>query len=143
MAQLQATAVNGTLSALREEVTTTASRTLTLSDQDKVVTCTNSSAITITVPANTTVAFPIGSVVYVAKVNTGTVTLAAEGGVTLSRTGTLGNNEELYIRKRDTNNWIVIDRPYPLTGAGGTITPTGNFSSHTFTSGSSTFTVQS
>jgi len=140
MAQLQATTVNGTLNALRQENVTTASKTLAIDDRDKVVACTNSSAITITVPADGGTNFPIGSVIYIARIGTGAVTLAAAAGVTLTTTGNLGENEEIYIRKRSANNWVVIERPYSLTGSGGTTTTQGNLTSHSFTS-NGTFTV--
>jgi hypothetical protein len=142
MAQLQETTVAGTVTALRSENVTTVSKSLALADRDRVVVCTNTSAITITVPTDASVAFPNGSVVYIARVSSGAVTLAAQAGVTLSKTGLLGANEEIYVRKRGLNSWIVIERPYVLSGAGGSTTTSGNFSVHSFTSGTNTFTVQ-
>lgn len=142
MAELKATNVDGTVVALREENATSTSKTLALTDRDKVVACTNTSAITITVPNNSSVAFPIGSLVYVARVGTGSVALAAAGGVTLTKTGSLGEGEELYIRKRATNNWVVVERPYNLEGTGGSQSTSGNFQISSFTSGTGTFTVQ-
>jgi hypothetical protein len=141
MASLQATSVNGTLTSLRQENTTATSKSLALADQDKVVVCTNTSAITITVPTEASVAFSVGSVVYIARTGSGDVTLAAAGGVTLTRSGLMGLNEELYVRKRASNSWIVIDRPFNLTASGGTASTSGNFSVNTFTSGTSAFTV--
>jgi hypothetical protein len=143
MAQLQATSVNGTLTALREETTTTASLTLALANRDKVIACTNTGAITITVPTDAAVNFPIGSVVYIARLGSGTVALAAAGGVTLTKTGTLGTGEELYVRKRAANSWVVVERQYELSGSGGSLATSGNFRSHSYTSGVSTFVVQS
>ena len=142
MAELKATNVDGTVVALRQENATSTSKTLALTDRDKVVACTNASAITITVPNNSSVAFPIGSLVYVARVGTGSVALAAAGGVTLTKTGSLGEGEELYIRKRATNNWVVVERPYNLEGTGGSQSASGNFQISSFTSGTGTFTVQ-
>jgi hypothetical protein len=140
MAQLQATTVDGTLVSLRTENVTTASKTLQLADRDKVVACNNTTTITITIPADATVNFPVGSVVYIAKVNSGTVNLAAAAGVTANRTGELAAGEELYCRKRAANSWIVVDQPYFVSGSGGTTFTTGNFNGHTFTS-SGTFIV--
>jgi hypothetical protein len=141
MANLQATTVNGTLNALKTENNTTASRALALTDRDRVVACTNTSAITITVPADASVNFPIGSVVHIARSGTAAVTLAAAGGVTVTAVGALGPNEEIMLRKRAANNWLVVERPYPLSGTGGTVATTGNFTSHRFNSGTATFTV--
>ena len=144
MAQLQATTVNGTLNALKTENTTTASKSLALADRDRVVACTNTSAITITVPTDASVNFPVGSVVNVARLGSGTVTLAGAGGVTLSKTGTFGPNEEIIIRKRSANNWLVIERPYNLSGTGGAVGTVGFSTTHTYTAtGAGTFTVVS
>ena len=143
MAQLQATNIEGTLTALRTENVKTGSHTLELQDRDRVVAMNSASNLTVTVPNDSSVNFPVGSVVYIARVGSGAVTLAAASGVTLSKTGTFGANEEIILRKRAANNWLVIERPYPLSGTGGTVTTSGNFSSHSFTSGTGTFTVQS
>jgi hypothetical protein len=142
MAQLQATTVDGVLNSLRPDNITTTSKDIQLADRDKVVACNNTSAITITVPADSTVNFPIGSVVYIARVNTGAVTLAAAGGVTLTRFGTLANNEELYVRKRAANSWITVDQPQSASGTGGTLAASGGYNNHTYsTAGSFTFIV--
>jgi len=142
MAQLQATTVNGTLNALKTENTTTASRSLALADRDRVVACTNTAAITITVPTDASVNFPIGSVVSVARSGTGTVTLAAAGGVTVTKVGILAANEEVVLRKRAANNWLVIDQPSVLNGTGGTKVTSGTQSIHSYTAtGAQTFTV--
>ena len=144
MALLQATTVSGTLVSLITENTTSSSKTLALDDQGKVVACTNNSPtnITITIPNDSTVNFPVGAVVYVAKIGTGAVTLAAAAGVTATRTGSLGNNEELYLRKRAANNWVTVDQPLNATLTGGTETVAGGYNVHTFTStGSNTLTI--
>jgi hypothetical protein len=79
-------------------------------------------------------------VVYINKVNTGSLALAAEGGVTLTKTGTFAANEELYIRKRSTDAWIVVDSPGTLTATGGSISNAAGYKIHSFTSvGSTTF----
>lgn len=134
MANLQATTVDGVLVSLRTENITTQSKNLQLADRDKVVACNNTTTINITIPSDSTVNFPIGSVVYIAKVNTGTVNLVADGGVTVNRTGELAPDEELYCRKRASNNWIVVDQPYLVTATGGTESTTGAYTVHTFTS---------
>ncbi|MDA9953326.1 hypothetical protein N9D61_03180 [Planktomarina sp.] len=142
MANLQATNVNGTLVALRQENTTTASKSLALADRDKVIACTNSSAITITIPNDSGTNFPVGSVVYIARVGSGAVSLAAAGGVTVNKTGAFGDGEEVYCRKRAANNWVVVDSITTLTATGGTKSSGGSQSFHTYTStGASTFVV--
>lgn len=118
MAQLQATNVAGTLTALRTENEKTSNHTLELIDRDRVVAMNSASNLTVTVPNDSSVNFPAGSVVYIVRLGSGSVTLAAAGGVTLSKTGTFGPGEELYVRKRAANNWIVVDSPVdpPVTG---------------------------
>lgn len=142
MANLQATTVSGTLNALVTENVKTSGHTLELADRDKVVTMNNTSSATVTIPLDSAVAFPIGSTVYVCRINTGAVAIAATGGVTVSKTGNLTANEQITLRKRDTNTWVVIDSTTRLTGSGGTLAASGGANAHSFTStGSSTFTV--
>lgn len=131
--------VSGTARSLRLENVKTSSHTLALVDQDKVVAFNGTSAQTVTVPPNSSVPFPVGTVVYVNRINSGTLALAAGAGVSLSKTGTFGANEEIYCRKRASDTWIVVDSPSALTATGGVISSGGGYIIHTFTSGSSTF----
>lgn len=134
--------VNGVVNSLRTENAKTGDYTLALADRDKVVAMNNTATATVTVPAESSVNFPIGSVVYVNRLNTGTVALAAGAGVTLYRTGNLGLYEEIILRKRASDTWVVIDQPQNPGGDGGTQGAASGFTFHTFTStGSDTFTV--
>jgi hypothetical protein len=58
--------------------------TLALTDSGKVVQGNHATGITITIPANSTVAFPVGTVVEVLWRGAGTTTVATAGGVTLN-----------------------------------------------------------
>jgi hypothetical protein len=58
--------------------------TLALTDARKVVQGNHATGITITIPANSTVAFPVGTVVEVLWRGAGTTTVATAGGVTLN-----------------------------------------------------------
>jgi len=84
---------------------------LALTDAGKVVSFSVGGASTVTIPSNASVPFPIGTVVIIHK-NTaggaGALTLAAAGGVTISKTGTFGSYEEIYCRKRGTDNWSIV-----------------------------------
>ena len=110
--------VDGVVRSRRSANTQTSSYTLALPDRNLTVEMNSASATTVTVPPNSSVAFPIGTVIHIARINTGTVTLAAGAGVTLSKVGTLDSYEELSIRKRAENEWIVIDNER-LRGSGG------------------------
>jgi hypothetical protein len=134
--------VPGTVVSIRRENIQTSNYTLALTDNSDVVAMNNSGAATITIPPNSAVAFPVGTVVWITRVGGGTVTLAAGAGVTLTRTGNMSQNEELYVRKRGENSWIVVDAPTKPVGSGGTLTVAGGYNIFTFTAtGASTFTL--
>lgn len=127
----------------RTENVQTGNYTLALTDRNIAVAMNNSSAATVTVPTNASVPFPVGSIIHITRVNTGSVTLAGAGGVTLSKTGLLGSNEEVILRKRATDSWLVVDMVRTGTVAtGGTTTTSGGYQIHSFTTtGASSFVV--
>jgi hypothetical protein len=87
----------------------TANYTLVLADVAKVVAFNSASNLTLTVPANASVAFPLGTVINVYRAGTGTVTIAAASGVTLRNAGTIpAQFGERSLRKRGTNEWVLI-----------------------------------
>jgi hypothetical protein len=93
---------------LFEENPQTANYTLALSDSAKVVAMDSGSARTVTVPPDSTVAFPIGTVVNVYRVGTGSVTVAAGSGVTVRNAGAIRNQfGEVSLRKRGTDEWVL------------------------------------
>ena len=67
--------------------------------------------MTATVPPNSTTAFAVGSVIHVAQMGTGQVTISPGSGVTLNSAGgalkTRGQYSVLSIEKTDTNTWLV------------------------------------
>lgn len=85
--------------------------TLALADASRAVEVTKGSAATVTVPPNASVAFPIGTVIEIVQMGSGTVTIAAGAGVTLrSRDSILslaGQYAVASIRKRAANEWVV------------------------------------
>jgi hypothetical protein len=131
----------GTITSLRQENVKTANHTLALADRDRVVAFNGTSSQTVTLPQDSEVAFPIGSVVYIARVNTGSLALAAGTGASANKTGSFGTNEELYVRKRAANTWFVIDVPKSLSATGGSLSASSGYTIHTYTSGSSTFII--
>jgi hypothetical protein len=85
----------------------TANYTLALTDTSRVVAMNPSGTATVTVPDNTSVAFPVGSVVGVYNLSEFAVTLVGAGGVTVRNAGDVLEFREVSLRKRATNEWVV------------------------------------
>lgn len=84
--------------------------TLALSDATNMVEQTSSSANTVTIPTNASVAFPIGTAIDIFQRGTGQTTIAAAAGVTVLVTPGLKLRAQYSAAtavKRDTNTWIV------------------------------------
>lgn len=85
--------------------------TFALTDAFAPVVTSNSSAVTVTVPANGTVAFPLGTELEVEQGGAGQVTLAAGVGVTInSASGNLSISAQggkVKLRKTGTNTWYA------------------------------------
>jgi hypothetical protein len=83
--------------------------TLVLGDANNVVELTNGSAITMTIPPNSSVAFAVGTVIEIHQGGAGTVTVTAGVGVTLLARGGLvdlaGEEAIAAIRKMATDTW--------------------------------------
>jgi hypothetical protein len=90
-------------------VSVTSSRSLALTDLNKVVEVNSSSSRTITVPTEASVAFSIGSIVNVYRAGTGSVTIVGASGVTVRNAGAISAQyKEVSLRKRDTNEWVML-----------------------------------
>lgn len=89
----------------------TASYTLTLADASKLVEVSNASANTVTIPLNSSVAFPTGTQISVLQTGAGQTTIAGTSGVTLNSTpGTKLRAQwsACTIIKRATDTWVVV-----------------------------------
>lgn len=89
------------------------SYTLQLSDAGRFITFGSLSATTLTVPANATVAFAVGTRIAFAQIGTGQVTVAASGGVTVNadpglKIATQYGGGELV--KLGTDTWLLVGR---------------------------------
>lgn len=91
-----------------------ATYTLVLQDSGKTVLHTSASTHTWTVPPNASVAYPTGTVIVVANIGSGAVTLARGSGVALRIGGsatdsnkTLAQHGIASLLKLDTNSWYV------------------------------------
>lgn len=85
--------------------------------QETLVTLSNASAIVLTVPTNASVAFPIGSVINLAQIGAGQVTITPAGGVTVSAfvsaTKIAGQNAQAFLVKIGTNAWLLAGQVAP------------------------------
>lgn len=84
--------------------------TLVLTDVNTLVRCNNAAAITLTIPPNASVAFEVGTVIYVEQTGAGTVTVAPASGVTINPTArkTPFQNGVLTLVQVAANVWNVI-----------------------------------
>ena len=88
------------------------SYTLALSDQNLLIELNVGSANTLTVPLNSSIAFPIGSKIDVAQYGSGQTTITAAGGVTIRSFGgalkIAGQYSACTLVKIDTNEWYCF-----------------------------------
>jgi hypothetical protein len=91
--------------------TQTASYTLVLADALKMVEMNVASANNLTVPPNSSVAFPVGTVVYLRQYGAGQTTLVQGAGVTIRSRGAAlklnGQYAEGMLTKRATDEWVL------------------------------------
>ena len=83
-----------------------------LSDDGKLITCSNASAIALTIPPNSSVAYGVGTQINIAQLGAGQVTITAGAGVTLNSEGSKlklkGQYAVATCVKTDTNTWFVV-----------------------------------
>jgi hypothetical protein len=89
--------------------------TTVLADNGKLVTQTNGSPITTTIPPNSSVAYPVGAQINVAQLGAGKVTFAQGAGVTIVSTGATASAPALRAQystataiQTATDNWLVV-----------------------------------
>lgn len=84
--------------------------TLVLTDNGRLVTLSNAASITVTVPLNSSVAFPTGAIVNLQQIGAGQVTVAGASGVTLNGTGTRTRAQwsAASLVKTATDTWTLI-----------------------------------
>lgn len=90
----------------------TVARTLGLADINAHLVFSSTSAVTVTVPLNATVAFPIGSTIDLQQSGTGQVAVTAASGVTLNRpaartAATAGQYSVVRLRKIAMDTWVL------------------------------------
>lgn len=89
--------------------------TTVLADNGKLVTLSNASAITLTIPPNSSVAYPVGAQLNLAQLGAGQVTFAQGSGVTIVSTGATASAPKLRAQystatavQTSTDNWLVM-----------------------------------
>jgi hypothetical protein len=89
--------------------------TFVLSDKDDLVTASNGSAQTYSIPLNSSVAFPVGTLINVIQIGAGQVTIQGVGGVTVASTGATATAPKLRAQyssatciKAGTDTWYVV-----------------------------------
>jgi hypothetical protein len=89
--------------------------TLALSDNGKLVTLSNASPIAVTIPANGSVALPVGAVIMLAAYGSGAVTVSGAGGVTVVSGGATAASPVIRTQyssvgaiQTSANNWLVV-----------------------------------
>lgn len=87
------------------------SYTLVLGDASKLITVSNASTHTLTVPQNSSVAFPVGTVINIARIGAGAVNVAAGSGATVNSPGSALGLRAQYSQatliKTATNTWLL------------------------------------
>ena len=81
-----------------------------LTERDSLIEMSNASAITVTIPLNSAVAFPIGTSLDILQTGAGQVTITGDTGVTVNATPGLKLRTQwssATLFKRDTNTWVV------------------------------------
>lgn len=92
------------------KIITGTSYILTIDDEGYLLQFTNSSAISVTLPSQTALDFPVGGGVTMIRAGTGQITVMAASGVTLTAAGrpkfrVTGSVAE--VRKFATNEWLM------------------------------------
>jgi hypothetical protein len=93
------------------ETETATSYTLTLGDSDKYKRFNNTSEITITIPLNSSVAFPIGTVIDIEQMGIGQITVVGSSGVTINSfegEKSAGQYWVMGLKKVGTDVWTLI-----------------------------------
>ena len=103
--------VYDTVTTVPENAQTGTSYTLALSDAGRMVTLNNASAITLTIPTESAVAFPVDTRIDILQYGLGQVTVGGAGVTIRSSGGRLklsGQYAAATLWKKDANEWVLI-----------------------------------
>jgi len=90
-----------------EASTQTTDYVLALTDAGLVVPMDKAGAATLTVPPESSVGFPVGTVVFVYNMSADDVTITEGAGVTVRNVGAVSQYGEVVLRKRASNEWVL------------------------------------
>jgi hypothetical protein len=82
-----------------------------LTERDSLIEVSKASAVTITIPADSSVNYPVGTSLDILQTGSGQVTIAGAGGVTVNSTPGLKLRTQwssATLLKRDANTWVVF-----------------------------------
>jgi hypothetical protein len=89
--------------------------TTVLADNGKLTTLTNAAAIAVTIPPNSSVAYPVGAQINMAQLGAGQVTVSGGSGVTVVSTGATATSPKaraqystLTAVQTSTDNWLIM-----------------------------------
>jgi len=88
----------------------TSAYTTVLTDRDKLVEVSSATGVTLTIPTNSSVAYPVGTSIDILQTGAGQVTIAGAGGVTVNATPGLKLRTQwssATLFKRAENTWVV------------------------------------
>lgn len=92
-------------------VTKTANYVIALQDSGKTINMNSSSAITLTVPTNSTAAFPVGTIITIFQTGTGQLSFVEASGVTINSKNSYKKTNTQYsgaqLVKMDTDIWLL------------------------------------
>lgn len=92
-------------------ITKTAAFTLALENAGKMIKVDSASAVTVTIPANASVSFPVETEIEIAQIGEGVVTFAGASGVTVrsldSALSLSGQYAVACLKKIGTNEWLL------------------------------------
>lgn len=84
---------------------------LSLSDNSKLIEMGSENSLIVTIPANSSVAFPIGSQITILRTSTGSVTIQGANGVLVTSTPGLNLRAQwssVTLIKRATDSWVAL-----------------------------------
>lgn len=105
--------VEGGVNIANVQADATTARTLGMADINAHLVFSSSSAVTVTVPANATTAFPVGATIDIEQNGTGQVSISGAAGVTVNKpaartAATAARYSVVRLRKVATNTWTLF-----------------------------------